>query len=205
MAPPGLRETVGATRRRDGTILTMADDVTPRPLIAVDVDGVLYPNHSDQLPDLGYQPRQIDTTDHHGQPVTGQIWLHPDHGTWLNELAEYGDLLWSTSWQQRAQTDLAPLLGLPTGLPYLPNPTPDRAWRVTWGYSDKIRDLIGYAEGRPLVVFDDDFGGKDDNTAEHRNSRGLPTLFVPVDPYLGLQREHIDTAEAWLRTVTGRS
>lgn len=66
-----------------------------RPVVALDVDGVLLP---------------------FGKPVE----INPTHGFWLNKLLKYCDVAWATSWGNQANVELAPLLGIPE-LPVVPS------------------------------------------------------------------------------------
>jgi hypothetical protein len=59
-----------------------------KPVIALDVDGVLL-------------------------PFRGDFELNPEHGVWLRELSDTCELVWATSWGYQANTELSPDLGLP--------------------------------------------------------------------------------------------
>lgn len=54
-----------------------------RPVIALDVDGVLMP------------------------------WLKPEYGGWLLALADRAELVWATSWEHSANWHIGPHVGLP--------------------------------------------------------------------------------------------
>jgi hypothetical protein len=91
----------------------------PLPVVAIDVDDVLNPDHPPTARRLGYHPHQYDGPDPAGQLVSGEVWLRPDHGTWLRELARRADLVWCTSWGTIATTWIALRLGLPADLPVI--------------------------------------------------------------------------------------
>ena len=165
------------------------------PVVAVDVDGVLNPTYPGHAAALGYQPHAYRGPGPDGHPVAGTVWLHPEHGRWLAQLATAGaQLLWCTSWRQLAATWIAPRLGLPDGLPVLDVTVSG----VAWGHQAKLFDLYQAVGDRPVAVLDDTFGGKDAAHAESRTHTGRPTLLVPVNPITGLRRTDVDTVLAWL-------
>lgn len=126
-----------------------------RPVIAVDVDGVLTPHDVRRAEDLGYRPHRYDGPAPDGSPATGTVWLQPDHGAWLRELAAHADLVWCTSWQHLAATWVGPRLGLPD-LPVID--VADFAG-VRFGHQGKLGPLYAWTADRPVVVLDDEFGG----------------------------------------------
>ena len=115
-----------------------------RPVIALDVDGVLLP---------------------FGQPAV----VNPDHGPWLQRLAEHADLVWATSWMHQANTDLAPVLGLPQ------LPVVDKA------------SVPAYGHPRPLLWVDDMFYGTPCPPDVLDALTGRDTEFFGIDPHIGLQ------------------
>ncbi|MEV6932232.1 HAD domain-containing protein [Dactylosporangium sp. NPDC051485] len=173
---------------------------TGRPVVAVDVDGVLNPDDPAAAEQLGYRPRHYAGPDPTGNPITGTVWLHPKHGTWLAEIAGAGaELVWCTSWGPLAATFIASRLGLPTDLTVIDVTTAG----VRWGHQLKLFDLYQHTGTRPVAVLDDQFGGKDPDNARSRTRSGVPTLLVPVDPHTGLRRDHVDTVLTWLDDITG--
>ncbi|KAB1935480.1 hypothetical protein F8271_21775 [Micromonospora sp. ALFpr18c] len=167
------------------------------PIVALDVDGVLNPANPAHAAALGYQPHRYDGPGPDGQHVTGTVWLHPDHGPWLRELAEHAQPVWCTSWNHLAAQWIAPRLDLPTTWPHVPV----HAGGVRFGHQSKLSVLYPWAMRRALAVLDDEFGGKDPTTADQRIRDGVPTLLHPVDPYDGLRRADIDTVLTWLRRL----
>jgi hypothetical protein len=170
-----------------------------RPVIAVDVDGVLNPHQPGRAVALGYQPQHYDGPGPGGQPATGTVWLHPDHGIWLREVGGHADLVWCTSWGPVAADVIAPRLGLPD-MPVLD--VADFAG-VRFGYQGNLGPLYAWTGDRPLAVLDDEFGGKDAALAEDCTRRGRPTLHVGVDGATGLRRDHVEQILAWLPTLDG--
>ncbi|MEU6022591.1 HAD domain-containing protein [Micromonospora sp. NPDC047134] len=165
-----------------------------RPVVAIDVDGVLNPDHPPTARRLGYHPHHYHGPDPHGRQVSGVLWLHPDHGTWLRELAHHADLVWCTSWGPIAATWIAPRLNLPTDLPLIDTPHSG----VRFGRQLKLAALYHAIGTRPVAVLDDEFGGRDLADATERTDSGSATLLVPVDSVTGLQRHHIDEVLRWL-------
>jgi hypothetical protein len=168
-----------------------------RPVIAVDVDGVLNPHQPSRAAALGYEPHDYDGPGPGGQPASGMVWLHPDHGPWLRELAERADLVWCTSWGRVAADVIAPRLGLPD-MPVID--VADFAG-VRFGHQGKLGPLYAWTGDRPLAVLDDEFGGKDARLTDERSRTGRPTLHVDIDGTTGLRRDHIDQILAWLPTL----
>lgn len=123
-------------------------------IIALDVDGVLYP------------------------------WLKPEYGRWLTYLADYGELIWATSWEHLANTHIGPEIGLPQ-LPV-----------IELGL-DKIPAVAAYAADRPLVWIDDVFG-RAPHAVEWAADRP-DTLLIAPDPQIGLLVDHVVYARRWLR------
>jgi hypothetical protein len=89
-------------------------------LLFVDVDGVLNPDITRLAggeiagrTTAGYRRHRLDGTGPDGRPTTGEVWLRPDHGAWLAELAQAGaELVWATSRRYLANQWIAPRLGL---------------------------------------------------------------------------------------------
>lgn len=168
------------------------------PVVAVDVDGVLNPDGGQDSERLGYRPHQYDGPNPAGEPVTGTVWLHPEHGLWLRELADRGALLvWNTSWGSLAASWIAARLGLPDDLTVIDH----RYHGITWGHQGKLVGLYAWTGARPVAVLDDEHGGKDPDDAKRRTDDGIPTLLVPINGYTGLRRQDIDQVHAWLDTL----
>lgn len=151
-----------------------------RPLLAVDVDGVIALFGFEELPEglptrfemIGGLMRCIST----------------GTGARLRRLAEDYDLVWATGWEGRANR-LAEILEIPEH-PYL---TFDGAAR--FGSSDwKLEALEGYAEGRPLAWVDDCF---EERISKWAGRREEPTLLMATESHLGLQEVHVEALVAW--------
>ena len=87
----------------------------PGPLVLVDVDGVLNPARSHAL---GYRRHWVFPAG-----LAHRLLLNPSHGPMLTELAEAAgaELVWASYWRNRANTWVAPRVGLPS-LRFVPIP-----------------------------------------------------------------------------------
>ncbi|MGH3737562.1 MAG: HAD domain-containing protein [Micromonosporaceae bacterium] len=172
-------------------------------MVFIDVDGVLNP-HDDlgaaHLTQLGYHTHRYTGPGPHGATVDGHIWLNPQHGTWLAELAALGaELAWATSWGPQAANWIAPRLGLPDDMPNV-DIGPYGA-TVRFGWSTKLDPIRQWAANRPFAWFDDVLGPRDLEWAKQRTADEHPTLLVEVAPHVGLTRAHIDTVRRWLERL----
>jgi hypothetical protein len=156
-----------------------------RPLLFVDIDGVLNP-YGGPCPD-GYAEHWLFPQD--DEPVR----VCPDHAAWLHELAKSFELMWGSSWTVEDRALLATVLPLPpfAGAVELPRGQFDPAL--------KVPAIERAARGRPLAWLDDLLTPEAWAWAE---ARPAPTLLIPVDPALGLTRQHVDRLLAWA-TVGG--
>jgi len=161
-----------------------------RPLILIDVDGVLNPwiRHDlarQQPPFCDCHSGWVQT---HARPHGGgkfTLLLNPAHGPMLLDLAADTDaeLAWGSTWEHHANQWIGPLVGLPE-LPV----------GVTHGGTFKADTLIPWCDSRPFVWFDDD----ETELARADGIATQPHLSVHVDEETGLTGAHIVTAKAWL-------
>lgn len=176
--------------------------MTDRPLLLIDVDGVLNPL-GPPADRPGHIAQHVD--DERGK--TYLLRLNPEHGQWLLGLSNAYDLAWCTTWWRRIDV-IAPLVGLPLGLPAVPI----TRWSGNdWPYqcSPKTPHVRRFTSGRAVAWIDDDFL---QITADYRtlsapaDDRNLLTggtppaqdvLLLPAYPKLGLQRRHIEQARVW--------
>lgn len=153
-----------------------------KPLVLIDVDGPLNPWAARTKP-ANYRPFDIKV----GWWRKLRIWLDPEHGGQLRQLAEDlgAELAWATTWGHRANTEIGPRLGLPQ-LKVIEFHD-DHGW--------KYPAVARYAYERPLVWFDDDFGLHRDRNREFvHKRRHLTTALVHVDPATGITAEHLGEA-----------
>ncbi|MEV4159707.1 HAD domain-containing protein [Nonomuraea dietziae] len=162
-----------------------------KPLLLVDVDGVLNP-FSRASPDF----RRYECTI---GPDTYTVHLNLRHGARLMELAlkTGSELVWATTWEHNANEWIAPRLGLPE-LPVVPMTPRGPSER---GESFKTPCVADYVDGRPFVWFDDHLWVADEEYL--RGHQGVDEfLLIPVEPHRGLTPRHLALAERWL-TLSG--
>lgn len=140
---------------------------TDKPLLYLDVDGVLNP----------VCPRpEGDFTIYRIQGST--VLISARHGAWLRELSEVYQLVWASTWEAYANLCIAPLLHLPE-LPFVPvGRRPGGDWLP----------IVRHAAGRPFAWVDDLIPDAVLRDSEARADR----LLLPVDPGQGLRRSHVD-------------
>lgn len=111
------------------------------------------------------------------------------------------DLVWATTWEDMANVEISPRLGLPR-LPVVtwPEASPEHEREDQWfGLCWKTRTLVGWANGRPFAWVDDEITRADhDWVAEHHHGRAL---LHPVVASRGLTNADITTLNEWLRSA----
>ena len=161
------------------------------PLILVDVDGVLNPNKPEAD---GYRRHWVFPNG-----VPHRLLLHPMHGQMLSELAETtnAELVWASYWRNRANSWIAPRIGLPSMRSV---PIPSR-WRPRARSSLgewKAAHVAAWIGQTPFVWFEDDPNVPSFLAQRHGLGR---YLIVTVDPAAGLTHHHIQEARTWLREL----
>jgi hypothetical protein len=146
-----------------------------RPLLLIDVDGVLNPLG---LGPEGHVPPGFAAHDLEGLRVL----LAREHGAWLTGLTVDFDLVWATSWEHDADRLLAELVGLPRGMPVI-------RFESQTGWTTKLPDVIRFVGDRPVAWVDDVLGPDEYAWA---SSRAIPTLLIQPDHQSGLTPAHID-------------
>jgi hypothetical protein len=155
-----------------------------RPILAVDVDGVISLFGFDE-------PPQRSTTKF--ELIDGMMHcISLAAGDRLRRLQQHYELVWATGWEERANDVLPDLLGLPP----LDVIRFDGAAR--WGTAHwKLAPLDEKAQGRPLAWIDDSFDESCYEWARQRQAAGSPTLLVPTESHLGLEEAHAEALAAW--------
>jgi Swiss Army Knife RNA repair-like protein len=162
-----------------------------RPLLLLDIDGVLNPWAAPTCP-----PGYVEHRFRAGWRRTRQAWLCPEHGPALRGLADRtgAELAWATNWTHDANTTVGAALGLPA-LPVIEFAGPHTDSGPEW----KFRAVARFAYDRPLAWLDDDFDLRPTAKAAFLARRDPPTLLVPVHPATGLTAAELTTVEDWLR------
>ena len=167
-----------------------------RPLLLIDVDGVLNPFDMDHdlAPELGFELYRI--TVHDGRCFS--VLLNPIHGAWLNELAADFDLVWATTWGHEANELIGPKIGLPA-LPVI-EPVRRGLYRI-----EKFDPARKFVRGRPFAWIDDNFEYGVHDWAARRNRAGWPALLVRPNPEVGLTEAHIQTLREFAEQLKKRA
>jgi Swiss Army Knife RNA repair-like protein len=157
----------------------------PRPLLLVDVDGVLNPWGAASCPD-GYQEYDF----YPGE----RILLSPGHGPELQALARSFELVWATAWEHEANRLICPVLAIDE-LPVIEFARSGRDLNFR-----KLPAVIAAVGDRALAWIDD----------EHRRDhyawagrREAPTLMVDIDPAAGLTAAVVRRLEDWAAALPG--
>ena len=158
-----------------------------RPILAVDVDGVIslfgFDGPLDEAPGRFHL---IDGIAHCISDVAGEQ---------LVRLGDAYELIWATGWEERANDRLPALLGLSGELPCLHFDGRARFGTAHW----KLDALEEYAGERAMAWIDDSL---DDSCYEWAEARDAPTLLVATESDVGLTEEHTAQLLEWAATVS---
>jgi hypothetical protein len=160
---------------------------TERPLLLVDIDGVisLFAFEAGARPDGSFH--SIDGIPH---------FLSSRAAEHLLALSSIFELVWASGWEEKANEYLPHLLDLPT----LPHLSFEREVRGTPHSSAhwKLDSIDAYAGVRPLAWIDDAF-----NEACHEwaSAREAPTLLVQTTPASGLTQREAEILERWAQAL----
>jgi hypothetical protein len=164
--------------------LALSDGAAGRPLLLVDIDGVisLFGFERDARPQGSFHA--IDGIPH---------FLSAAAAEHLLALSRLFELAWCSGWEEKANEYLPHLIGLPGPLPHL---SFDRArgagasMRAHW----KLDAVDAYAGDRPLAWIDDAFN---DACHEWAQTREAPTLLVQTTPATGLTSREAGLLADW--------
>jgi hypothetical protein len=156
-----------------------------RPLLLVDVDGVLNPWAAAGCP-AGYQEFDFFPGE--------RILLFPGHGKLLTTLAQSFELVWATAWQLNANRLISPVLGIGE-LPVIEFPRDGRDQ-----YFRKLPAVIDAVGDRPCAWIDDEHRPDHYAWAERR---GVPTWMMDIDPAVGLTARDAERLTAWAAGLPG--
>jgi hypothetical protein len=164
-------------------------DARGRPLLLVDVDGVISLFGFDAVRPPAGRYEMVDGIVH---------LLSADAGGHLRALAREFDLAWCTGWEEKANDYLPLALDLPGPLPCLRfEPAPPEAtthWKLA-----AIERFAG--PRRPLAWIDD---AHDDSCRDWAGRRSGPTLLVATDPAVGITSAHVATLLGWAGALARR-
>jgi len=152
-----------------------------RPILAVDIDGVISLFGAETPPDRSFTKLElVDGVPHLISLPTGDR---------LRRLSEHFELAWASGWEDKANYYLPGLLGLPE-LPYVGFDDAVAAGAAHW----KLGPLEEFAAGRPLAWIDDNF---DQSCYQWAERREPPTLLVLTETHIGLEEAHVEALRQW--------
>ena len=156
-----------------------------RPILAVDIDGVISLFGAEEPPDPSETRLQlVDGVPHRISLAAGERLLR---------LGESFELVWASGWEDKANFYLPSLLGLPE-LAHVSFDGAARSGGAHW----KLGPLEAFGAGRALAWIDDNF---DSSCYEWAERRTEPTLLVLTETHLGLEEAHVDALNAWARSL----
>ena len=199
----------GTTRWASAASTWHGGPVTDRPLLLLDVDGVLnafaaWERVDARLPlsrgnvraPTGFEPVRVDGY---------HLLLRPEHADWVARLQTRFDMVWATMWQERAPLSLAPVVGFGADWPWIEFDSYQHyttTQRTGFGVgSYKFPGVVATVADRPAVWIDDDLEPAIYDWAAERDSSGVPTLLVQPDPSEGWTRSELDAVLAFAASV----
>jgi hypothetical protein len=163
-------------------------DRAERPLLFLDVDGPLLP--------FGEDPHREPR---YAAPDSRLALLTPQTGLRLAALP--CTLVWATTWEDDANTEIAPRIGLPA-LPVVnwPDSSEEHDRQDQWfGLCWKTRTLVDWADGCPFAWIDDEITDADrDWVSTHHRGQAL---LHHVLSFRGLTDEDFTALDQWLRAT----
>jgi hypothetical protein len=167
----------------------MRDERHNRPILFVDVDGVI------SL--FGFERFQEPPGSFH--MVDGILHcIGASAASRLARLARVYELVWATGWEEKANEYLVHLLELEGDLPVL-----SFDGRAVFGSAHwKLEAIEEFAADRPAAWIDDSLDGECRAWAEQREA---PTLLVETESAVGIEEEHVELLLDWAGRVAGYS
>jgi hypothetical protein len=198
---------------------------TSRPLVALDIDGVLNPHRVEpshpamaaRLPGyvedditLPASKRHLLYLRSHGtETVTGQVLVNTAHARWIRSLLGRGvEVRWATTWEHYANEVFGPLLGLlnlPLAIEFHADVGGGHHHPLMYGSGAigwKSDALWNKYRARPLVWIDDQ--ASTPARVDGRGNpidRGAPTLSIRCGGEIGLTRVQMQRVDDWLEEL----
>jgi hypothetical protein len=173
-----------------------------RPHLFLDVDGVLNAFELDPGSDVDafddFAAHEVEFEFEGGRPRTFVVCLSPAMGARIAQLA--ADIQWATTWKDRADSAIAPLCGLPRGLPVLSPLDEAEDWDLDWKFLAVRRSVE--RDPRPFVWIDDDLDFFRDGPMGAREwaaGLSLPNLLIAPESETGLLPDQLDAVEDFVR------
>jgi hypothetical protein len=173
-----------------------------RPHLFLDVDGVL--NAFELDPSMStdgfddFDVHEVEFELEAGYSHTFILCLSPAMGARIAQLAV--DIWWATTWEHRADSAIAPLCGLPRGLPVLTARDAGEGWDLDWKFLEVRRTV--QSDPRPFVWIDDDidfFRIGSITAREWAAGISMPSLLITPDARTGLRPQQLDAVEEFVR------
>ncbi len=178
------------------------DDRRPEPPnLFLDVDGVLNAleldggNGVDGFED--FEVHEVEFVFEPGRPRLFHVRLSPTMGARIAQLAV--DIHWATTWEHRADSAIAPLCGLPRGLPVLSPRNEAEEWDLDWKFLAVRRSV--QRDPRPFIWIDDDidfFVDEDVTPREWAADLATPSLLIAPDAGTGVVPRELDAVEEFV-------
>jgi hypothetical protein len=159
---------------------------TNRPLLLIDVDGVISLFGFDHAAPPKGRYQLVDGITHFLSSAAG------DH---LRRLSEDFELAWCTGWEEKANEYLPRALGLDGPLPHVVFDPRDRPAQAHWKLGGIDRHV---KPSRPVAWVDD---AHDDGCRRWAAARPAPTLLVTTDPAVGLTESEVERLLEWSRRL----
>lgn len=174
-------------------ILDVSTLHTDKPLLLIDVDGV-----------LNVINRSQNTKVYNMFRSESGFWIRFRHelANWLDKLIDHYAPVWCTMWDHNANTELADKLDLPW-LPYVPcwDGQDDVAEWNDMLVHTKVPCIDKYVQDMPFAWIDDLFLKGDHAWASWRDDNLAPTKLMPIDPRMGLLEHHVNKLIAWAELI----
>lgn len=161
-----------------------------RPILAIDVDGVISLFGFDQSPPPSAARWEL---------IDGTVYcLSIAASERILRLADQYELVWATGWQDRANDRLSLLTGIGP-LPVIEFDAHRRSGEesATTFAHWKVGAVDSYSGNRPLAWIDDSFDQSCFEWAEAREAAGAPTLLVPTEPAIGFEEAQAAAVADW--------
>jgi hypothetical protein len=161
------------------------DARTAKPLLLVDVDGVISLFGFAQHARPAGRFEMVDGIAH---------FLSATAGEHLRLLSDAFEPVWCTGWEEKANEYLPHALGLSGPWPYLSFERNPGRKRAHW----KLDAIDAYAATRPLAWIDDAHGSACEAWAAEREA---PTLLVTTEPAVGMTEREVGALLTWAGTM----